>query len=35
MKVVKLHHQSHILAGSMGNRAEYTKTSSNPFEDEE
>ena len=35
MKVVELQHRTMILAGSMGDRDDYTKTSSNPFEDEE
>ena len=35
VRVVELRHRTMILAGSMDDRANYDKTSSNPFEDEE
>jgi hypothetical protein len=35
MRVVELRHQCCILAGSLQDREDYTKTNTNPFDDEE
>ena len=35
MRVFELQHRTMILAGSMGDRGDYTKKNTNPFEDEE